>query len=201
MWLYELLYRVGQAPWERYSTVAADSIGVKLDREEADRRPGRALDLGCGRGSYAARLADRGWEVVGVDSVARAIGAAKERDIPGATFRVADVTALPADLGRFDLFLDVGCFQHLDRGQRAAYGAGVRAAANPHATLLMMEFQPRPLLGALGGVTETEVLSAFPEWRLLSVERAVTAGLGWPMSRLAPHWYRLGLDEGGADRS
>ena len=63
MWLYELLYRVGQAPWERYSTVAADSIGVKLDREEADRRPGRALDLGCGRGSYAARLADRHYVV------------------------------------------------------------------------------------------------------------------------------------------
>lgn len=196
MWLYELLYRLGQAPWERYATAAAVSIGAKLDREEADRPPGRALDLGCGRGVYAAQLAARGWEVVGVDSVTRAIEAAQALEVPGATFRVADVAALPSDLGRFDLFLDIGCFEHLDAAQRAAYAAGVGALANPGATVLMMEFQPHPLLGALGGVTQADVRSAFGSWRLVSVEPAVTDGLGWPMSRLAPQWYRLHRDDG-----
>ncbi len=47
-----LAYRVGVTPWESYSTVAASSIGGRLDREETERSQplGRALDLGCGRG-------------------------------------------------------------------------------------------------------------------------------------------------------
>ena len=71
---YALAYRFGFTPWERYGTAAAASIGALLDREEAERSrpPGRALDLGCGRGQKARELARRGWEVVGVDNVARA---------------------------------------------------------------------------------------------------------------------------------
>ena len=91
---YALAYRFGFTPWERYGTAAAASIGALLDREEAERsRPlGRALD-----------------------NVARAIDAASHSGVPGATFVVGDVTDLErADLGMFDFFIDVGCFQHLD---------------------------------------------------------------------------------------
>jgi hypothetical protein len=51
---YGLAYRLGVTPWERYATDAATSVGMKLDREEAQRvgALGRALDLGCGRGLY-----------------------------------------------------------------------------------------------------------------------------------------------------
>ena len=76
---YALAYRFGLTPWERYGTVAAASIGALLDREEAERsRPlGRAVDLGCGRGQKSRELARRGWEVVGIDNVPRAIEAAR----------------------------------------------------------------------------------------------------------------------------
>jgi hypothetical protein len=49
---YGVGYRIGFAPWERYPEAAAASIGRLLDREQAERSrpPGRALDLGCGRG-------------------------------------------------------------------------------------------------------------------------------------------------------
>ena len=194
MLLYAAMYRLGFTPWEHYGRVAAASIGALLDREEAERsRPlGRALDLGCGRGQKTYELARRGWEVVGIDNIPRAIDAANRRGVPGATFVVGDVTDLaPDDLGTFDFFLDAGCFQHLDAEQRLATGRGVSALANHGATLLMLEFQATRMRSFAGGVTRAEVEAAFPGWEMLSVEPADTKGLGWPMTRTAPQWYRL----------
>jgi SAM-dependent methyltransferase len=191
---YALLYRLGIMPWERYVTAAAASIGTLLDREEAERsRPlGRAIDLGCGRGLYTEDLARRGWQTVGVDNVPRAIDAANRKGVAGATFVVADVTDLePAGLGTFDFFLDIGCFQGLNADQRLAVGRGVSALANPGATLLMLAFQPTRMRSMAGGVSGTDVQAAFAGWQVLSVEPAHTAGLGWPMNRTAPRWYRL----------
>ena len=191
---YALAYRLGITPWERYGKAAAASIAALLDREEAERsRPlGRALDLGCGRGQYTPELARRGWEAVGIDNVPRAIEAANRRGVAGATFVVGDVTDLAsADLGTFDFFFDVGCFQGLSAEQRLGEGRGVSALANPGATLLMLEFQPTSMRSVAGGVTRAEVEAAFPGWEMLSVELAETAGLGWPLNKTAPQWYRL----------
>ncbi len=167
---YALAYRLGITPWERYRTAAAASFGPLLDREEAERsRPlGRAIDLGCGRGLYTHELARRGWEVVGVDNVPRAIDAANRRSISGATFVVGDVTNLaPADLGMFDFFLDAGCFSGLSPEQRLAEGRGVSALANPGATLLMFAFGPNRMRSVVGGVSRAEVEAAFPGWEML----------------------------------
>ncbi len=191
---YALFYRFGLTPWERYRTAAAASIEALLDREEAERsRPfGRALDLGCGRGQSTPELARRGWEAVGIDYVPRAIDAANRRAVSGATFVVGDVTDLaPADLGMFDFFFDVGCFQGLSSEQRLAEGRGVSALANPGATLLMLAFQPTSMRSLAGGVSEADVAAAFPGWEMLSVEPADTEGLGWPMNKTSPQWYRL----------
>lgn len=192
---YALAYRVGLAPWERYATAAQASIGALLDREEAERsRPlGRALDLGCGRGQYTAELARRGWEVVGIDNIPRAIDTANGRSVSGATFVVGDVTDLEsADLDTFDFFLDVGCFQHLNFDQRLAESRGVSALASPGATLLMLEFRATALRSVVGGVTRAEVEEAFSGWEMRSVEPADSAGLGWPLNTMGPQWYRLG---------
>jgi SAM-dependent methyltransferase len=196
MMRYTLAYCLGFTPWERYGMAAAESIGALLDREEAERlRPlGRAIDLGCGRGRYTAELARRGWEAVGIDNIPRAIDAANRSGVSGATFVVGDVTKLAAaDLGRFDFFLDVGCFQGLSSGQRLAEGRGVSALADPGATLLMLAFQPTSMRSVAGGVTMADIEAAFPGWEMLSVEPADTAGLGWPLNKTAPRWYRLRL--------
>ncbi|HEX6485741.1 MAG TPA: hypothetical protein VF012_03455 [Nocardioidaceae bacterium] len=70
-------------------------------------------------------------------------------------------------------------------------GRGVSALANPGATLLMLEVQATRMRSVVGGVTRAEVEHAFPGWEMLSVEHADTAGLGWPLTRTAPQWYRL----------
>ena len=100
---------------------------------------------------------------MGVDNVARAIDAASHGGVPGATFVVGDVADLErADLGMFDFFLDVGCFQHLDTQQRRAVGRGVSALANPQATLLMLEFDATRMRSVVGGVTKSEVETSSP---------------------------------------
>ncbi|KGN42232.1 class I SAM-dependent methyltransferase [Knoellia aerolata] len=198
---YDHLYRLGITPWEGYAAAAADSIATLLDREESerDRPPGRALDLGCGRGQYTSLLAGRGWAVVGVDNVPAAIEEARRRDTSGATHVVADVTDLRvADLGTFDFFLDVGCFQGLDARQRDAQARGVTALSNPGATLLLLAFGRTALRALVEGVSRDEVERAFREWELLTVEPATTEGLGWPMNRTRPRWYRLRRRGGGA---
>src|ERR671919_752449 len=191
---YARAYRFGITPWERYGTAAAASISMLFDREERERpRPlGRALDLGCGRGQYTPELARRGWQAVGIDNVPAAIEAAKRKGTSGATYVVGDVTDLPAaDLGTFDFFLDVGCFQGLDAERRDAEGRGVTILANPDATVLMLAFGPTWKRFLMEGVSQEEVASAFRDWEMLAVEPANTRGLGWPMNRTRPQWYRL----------
>lgn len=79
----------------------------------ATHPPGRAVDLGCGSGTNLVTLAQRGWQVVGVDLSSRALRLA------GKKIQKAGVNAilLTADLskhmelpGPFDLALDIGCF-------------------------------------------------------------------------------------------
>ena len=38
---------------------------------------------------------------------------------------------------------------------------------------------------------QQEVQTAFAGWEMLASEPADTAGLGWPMNKTAPRWYRL----------
>ncbi len=165
-----------------------------LDREEAEQTHplGRALDLGCGRGMYTPELARRGWQAVGVNNVASAIEAARAADPQGATYAVADVTKLSAaDLGRFDFFVDIGCFQGFDAAQRRAQAEGVTTLARPGAIMLMLEFGPTRIRSLVGGVSRADVETAFVGWETLAVEPADTTGLGWPMSTTRPQWYRL----------
>jgi len=195
---YSSMYRWGFTPWERYVRTAASSIAALLDREEAERvRPlGRALDLGCGRGLYTRDLARRGWDAVGIDIVQSAIDAARRADDAGVTYAVVDVTNLQsADLGTFDFFLDIGCFQGLRAEQRQNVGQGMTALANPGATMLLLAFGPTRMSTFIGGVAQADVEAALTEWDLNQVEPADTTGLGWPMNRTSPQWFRLRRQE------
>lgn len=193
---YAFAYRVGFTPWERHATATRAST-------RGDSGPGGGRTVAAVRsgdrprvmpGPLHLRTRKQGWQAVGIDLVPLAITAASRRGDSGASFVVADVTNLAsADLGTFDFFLDIGCFQGMSPEQQLAEGRGVSALANPGATLLVLAFQPTRIRTATGAASRTDIETAFPGWEMLSVEPANTAGLGWPLTRTAPQWFRLRL--------
>jgi SAM-dependent methyltransferase len=178
---YELAYRVGFHPWEDLADHPpfATKLLELVAREEAGREPpfGPALDLGCGSAVWGVRLAQRGWEVTGIDIVEKALRRARERvDQEGVKMRLVqgDVTALrEADLdGRFQLILDTGTFHGLPDAQREAMGREVSAIAAPDATLVLDCFAPRRRGPLPRGASRANVERAFPDWRITDVEVA-----------------------------
>ena len=70
---YRFAYAVGFTPWEQDAENVAPQLRSLFTREEADRDApyGSALDLGCGTGRWSVELAQRGWEVTGIDLIPR----------------------------------------------------------------------------------------------------------------------------------
>lgn len=194
-WGYKVAYRLGVTPWERAGRMAGDQLSGLLDREDAERgRPlGKALDVGCGRGRHSLELAERGWQVTGIDAVPHAIDQA--RRLPGSeqvSFVYGDVT----DLGRtgvgtgFDFFLDMGCLHGLTERQRDATADGITRAATETATLLMMAFAPGHRGPLPRGVDPAGIERSFAGWEIADSERAAFP-LPGPLKAAAPTFYRL----------
>lgn len=79
--------------WEdRYAArgqIWSGRVNAHLEEVAASLTPGRALDLGCGEGADSLWLADRGWQVLGVDISDTALSrAASEAEARGLTERV-----------------------------------------------------------------------------------------------------------------
>jgi SAM-dependent methyltransferase len=79
----------------------------------------RLLDLATGPGYVAARAAERGADVVGVD-VATAMVSFAARLLPGLDFRQADVHELPFEDGSLDAVVGNFAILHLGRPDQAA---------------------------------------------------------------------------------
>ena len=141
---YKIAYRVGLTPWERMPMLAVgEQVSAMFDREENGRQPPyeSVLDLGCGTGIWSVHLAERGWDVTGVEIVPKALRAARERaQTAGVEVRLVqgDVTALQAaGVGSgFRLVLDFGTVHGLTQVQREAVGREVSVVAAADATLL-----------------------------------------------------------------
>jgi SAM-dependent methyltransferase len=174
---YSLLYRLGLKPWE------LDATPHQLIEAAERLVPGRALELGCGTGREAVELARRGWDVTGLDYVARAVEEAGRRAAAAAVqvrFLVADVTAL-ADLelgGPFDLVYDNKCFHGLPRDSRRGYAEGIARVCRPAACYLLFALPPHTLrraLGLPGGIAAPEVTELFRPWfQIVRSERGKT---------------------------
>jgi len=169
-WIYRLFY-LRRPPWD---TGITPPELLRLIEEERIP-PGRALDLGCGTGTNAIYLAQHGFQVVGVDYVAKAIAQAREKAQQAGvsvTFHVGDVSDL-SFLGdqQFDLALDIGCFHGIPKESRPAYVSSLAAHTRPGARYLLYAFHPRRLLFREMGLTYDEVEALFSNWfRLREVE-------------------------------
>jgi SAM-dependent methyltransferase len=193
---YAIAYAIGATPWERAGDAGAAQLDAWLDKEEAARGgPGQALDLGCGSGAHAVTLAQRGWRVVGVDQIDKALVRARNRAAAAGaqvSFVKADVTRLdPAAVGSgHEFLLDVGCFHGLSTEGRVAMGQSIDRVAAPEATLLLLAFKPgvtrRPLPR---GADTAAIERALPGWRVLDTEPAPTDGMPAPLRRAEPTWH------------
>ena len=81
-----------------------------LERVLAGAPSRRVLDLGCGSGRHARFLAERAYEVVGLDASERAIDLAQEEPVPeGAQFILTDLGAVERSVrGHFGAALCIG---------------------------------------------------------------------------------------------
>jgi SAM-dependent methyltransferase len=119
-----------------------DEPSPLLAAQAAGLPPGRALDAGAGTGADACWLADRGWQVTGVDHSPVALEAAATRaarlghDI---AWLRADLAAEPAP-GTFDLV--TSHYLCVSPAQRPALIAHLTAAVAPGGTLLLVGHAP-----------------------------------------------------------
>ena len=92
--------------------------------ERGEFAPGMTLlEIGCGLGTAAAWLAQRGLHVTAIDVSAHVIEQARSTHAnqPRVEFRAADVCA-PTDLRTaFDVVIDTGCLQHIPASLRDGY--------------------------------------------------------------------------------
>ena len=198
---YELAYRIGFHPWEDAEAHSpfVEKFSELLDEEESGREPpyGAALDLGTGSGIWAIQLAERGWQVTGVDLVEKALRRAEERvKAAGVAIKfvhgdVTDLRSAGIDSG-FRLLLDTGTFHGLKDHQREAMGREVDMVAAPDATLLMLAW-PRRRRPLIRGVDLSEIEEVFSGWTVTDVGPSHFQAPKPIEVLLRPdeHWYRL----------
>jgi SAM-dependent methyltransferase len=191
---YELMYRLGFAPWERRPVLAT---WQSVTEGPGALPPGRALDVGCGTGRDAVYLAQRGWQVTAVDVADAAIARARRRAADEGVqvqWVAGDVSSL-AGLGLepgYTLVYDFGCIQGLADSARQEAAAGIAHLAAPGATLLVAAFAPGRRVLLPRGMDEQDVIGLFGDsWELEQAESASDATAPPPVRRARPSLYRL----------
>lgn len=146
--IFERLYgrasRAEELPWHEPEPPAL--LGKAL---QGRKTAGKALDLGCGAGTYSLWLAERGYSVTAIDFMPQAVRMASERAEAAkldVTVAQADVTADATRLahpGPFDVILDVGCLHGLPDPLRPAYKRQILSWLAPDGDYILLHFGRR----------------------------------------------------------
>ena len=142
---------------------------------------GDVLDAGCGHAELSLALAADGYTVVGIEqsptAVAAATEAAKERNLPNATFVQDDITTFTGFDGRFNTIIDSALFHALPIESRDAYLQSVFRAAAPGAAYYILAFAkgafPGEIKAKANEVDEAELRAAVGKyWEIDEVRPA-----------------------------
>jgi SAM-dependent methyltransferase len=121
---WDLKYLLGITPWDMPRAHPALVEVVKRELVE----PCGAIDLGCGTGGNARFLAERGFQVAGVDLSSRAIAIARRRSSTAPiTFTVADLLEPDSfyDGEPFGFSIDLGTLHTMPPDLHPRFGAAV----------------------------------------------------------------------------
>jgi SAM-dependent methyltransferase len=124
-------YASGQLPWD---TGKPEDLLVEFV-SSGGVKPGPTLEIGAGTGTNAIWLADRGFDVLGVDLAPLAVERARAK-VDGRALRcrfaALDILAAPPPGGPFQFVFDRGCFHVFDEaGERQRFAEQVAAALAP----------------------------------------------------------------------
>jgi len=136
---YEVIYRYFRAPWD---IGAREELVALVDSGRI--KPCRTIDLGCGAGANAIYLAQKGFEVTGVDFAAAALEKASERAKDAnvqVVFVQDDLTNLQKVSGTFDFLLDYGVLDDLRLPQREPYVKNMLTLTHAGSRYLLWGFE------------------------------------------------------------
>ena len=132
-----------------------------LAAEAAELAPGRALDLACGEGRNAVWLAERGWDVTGVDFSAvgldKAARLAEQREA-SVRWLLADLLEYEPPAAAFDLVAVL--YFHVPAAPMRDVLGRAAAALAPAGTLLVVGHDPANVEDGHGGPQDPAILMA-----------------------------------------
>ncbi len=109
--------------------------------ESGQVKPGRAVVLGCGTGTNAIYLAEKGFEVTAIDVAPTALNLAEEKarvENVKVRWLLADVLAPPAGLAPFDFAFDRGCYHHVRSSNAREYVEAAKQWSRPGTQILIL---------------------------------------------------------------
>ena len=141
-----------------------------ITRFAAQLQPGRALDVACGPGRHAIWLAQRGWQVVAVDSSHTAIEMVHKR----CSEKGVSVEAVTADLERHEFVIESEAYDlivvcnYLQRDLFPAIRRGTRIGGVVIAVIALVDEDPKvkPMNPAYL-LNAGELQAAFEGWDLI----------------------------------
>lgn len=133
----------------------------------------RVLDIGCGKGTLARSLSERGARVVGVDPNLEALEAARKA-VPGGTFHLAVAEEMPFGGQSFDGAIFLNSLHHVPtRAMRRALREADRVVKAMAPIVIVEPLAEGPLFAVLRWVEdETEVRAAAQG----AIEEAIASG-------------------------
>ena len=164
-------------------------------------KPGRALDIGCGRGKNAIMLAMNGCDVTGIDLAEGAISDAKAKAIERrvkVNFAVGNVLQMDRLFteGEFDIVIDSGLFHVMTDEKRPVFARQVHRVLKDGGKYFMLCFSDKePGEYELPRrVSKAEIESTFsPLFNIIYIKDEVFDSLLNPSSRKA---YLLSATKG-----
>lgn len=134
----------GMPPWDIGHPQSAFEDLIK----SGEVKPGRALDIGCGRGENAIMLAMNGCEVTGIDLARAAISDAKAKAIERhveANFVVGDVLQMDRLFreSKFDIVIDSCLFHTMTDEERPVFARQVHMVLRERGKYFMLCFSDK----------------------------------------------------------
>lgn len=134
---WDRTYRGGRRPgWDVGRPASVLEAAIK----DGAVKSGRALELGCGTGTNAVYLAQKGFDVTAIDVAPTCLTIARDKAGKAKVkvrWVVADVLNLPA-LGQFDFIFDRGCYHGVRRVSADGFVKSVNAVSKPGTLMLII---------------------------------------------------------------